>query len=245
MRSLYASKSLERGSVLDPPGPGSRSRRERLNKPPAFQFFPRDWLTSRAVTIMSPTQRGYYINLLAHAWLADVPGTLPNDPTVLWQLAGARRRADFERDGGFVLEQFRRNKSGKLIYSERMIQERQAQKRRNLEKSDAGRRGASARWNNKLDGSRIVLPLAENGSASAFAFASASANLKPKTPLPPVARPATGEEQFFDWGGQTVAVTMGRRRRLPNLSAYSGGRAADVVEFLGRRGFRARIVSVQ
>lgn len=60
-----------------------------------------------------------------------------------------------------------------------------------------------------------------------------------KTPLPPV----TGGQQIFEWCGQAISVDMGRKRRLPNLSAYEGGMARDVVEFLTRRGFPAQIVN--
>jgi hypothetical protein len=39
-----------------------------------------------------------------------------------------------------------------------------------------------------------------------------------------------------------IGVRMGRRRRLPNLTAYQGARAADVVSFLNRKGFLAEII---
>jgi hypothetical protein len=53
----------------------------------------------------------------------------------------------------------------------------------------------------------------------------------------------TGEEQRFVWCHETIAVEICRGMVFPSLSAYYGARAADVVEFLIRRGFAARIVS--
>src|SRR3990167_6131285 len=81
------------------------------NRPPAFQFYAKDWLSSKAVLMMSPLQRGYYINLLAHAWDNTPPGTLPNDPDKLWRMSGARSRRVFEKDSEIVLSQFPIRKS--------------------------------------------------------------------------------------------------------------------------------------
>lgn len=58
-----------------------------------------------------------------------------------------------------------------------------------------------------------------------------------KTPLPP----ASGGEETFRWGFEEIAVRMGRRHRLPNLSSYAGSQAKYVVDFLRRRGFEARV----
>jgi hypothetical protein len=69
-------------------------------------------------------------------------------------------------------------------------------------------------------------------------------NLKKEIKSPPYPPPG-GTEIFFEWARQTVAVRMGRKKRLPNLDAYHGGMASDVVAFLHRRGFEARIVTVQ
>lgn len=62
-----------------------------------------------------------------------------------------------------------------------------------------------------------------------------------RPPLPP-AGAGGSTEQLLSWCGETIGVQMGRHRRLPNLNAYTGGRAVDVVEFLKRKGFPARIV---
>jgi hypothetical protein len=46
------------------------------NKPPAFQFYAKDWRSSPNVQRMTRDQRGLYIDLLALAWDSDEPGTI-------------------------------------------------------------------------------------------------------------------------------------------------------------------------
>ena len=171
--------------------PGER----KLNKPPAFLFYVKDWLTSKAVIAMSPTQRGYYIQLLAHAWDSDRPGYLPNDPALLWKLAGARSRESFERESALVLAQF--PKAGRGVRANtRLVNERRSQMARSERLSRSGSAGAAAKWGSprgpitrpaagklqaegtsgisNLDGDAIVSPMAKNGSSSSAAFASSS-----------------------------------------------------------------------
>jgi len=52
------------------------------NKSPAFQFYPKDWLSDVRVRSMTPAQRGYYIDLLAYMWL-EPEAQLPNDDELL------------------------------------------------------------------------------------------------------------------------------------------------------------------
>lgn len=60
--------------------------------PPAFQFYPRDLLSSTAVALMTPEARGGYLFLLAHAWLQERPGHLPDDDAALAALSGLNGR---------------------------------------------------------------------------------------------------------------------------------------------------------
>lgn len=61
-----------------------------------------------------------------------------------------------------------------------------------------------------------------------------------RTPLPPAER---GEIQFLDWADARIEVQMGRKHRLPNLSAYHGAMAHVVADALTAKGFPARICS--
>jgi hypothetical protein len=48
-----------------------------MNKPPAFQFYVKDWRSSPTVRSMTREQRGDLIDTLATSWDQDEPGTLP------------------------------------------------------------------------------------------------------------------------------------------------------------------------
>lgn len=137
-----------------------------MNKPPAFLFYAKDFLTSKAVLSMTPAQIGHYILLLAHAWDSDNPGHLDNDPDVLWKLARARSRKAFDRVAPLVLQQFKSMADGSIA-NERLVLERRAQVRRSKEKSAA----AKARWVNKNQASALH----PQCLSSSFAFASAVA----------------------------------------------------------------------
>ncbi len=60
---------------------------EMARKRPAFQFYASDWLGSTKHAMMSPAQRGAYIDLLCHQW-NDPDCTIPDDDDVLAVLSG-------------------------------------------------------------------------------------------------------------------------------------------------------------
>lgn len=63
------------GCLERSPLPLSRSGK-KLPKPPAFQFYAKDWRSSPTVCRMSRAERGLYVDLLALAWDSDHPGTI-------------------------------------------------------------------------------------------------------------------------------------------------------------------------
>jgi len=91
--------------------------------------------------------------------------------------------------------------------------------------------------------SRLPLEKIANGKVQAADFQRSVRNQKiePTTPLPPA---DAGDDEFvFRFGHGQIAVRMGRRMRLPNLSAYQGTfYLQDVANFLTRKGFPARVV---
>ena len=66
-----------------------KKKKQPKNKPPAFQFFVKDWTASPTRQMMSLAAQGAYINLLAIAWDSDPIATIPNQPDKLWKLADA------------------------------------------------------------------------------------------------------------------------------------------------------------
>src|SRR5580698_5039001 len=63
-----------------------------MKKPPAFQFYPKDWLTSPTVNKMSLRDQGLFIRTLSASWLSDEPGTLPLPMGVAARLVGISLR---------------------------------------------------------------------------------------------------------------------------------------------------------
>ncbi len=57
-----------------------------MNRPPAFQFFVNDWLSSLKITMMTPAEEGAYIRLLSYAW-ADPDVSIPDDDETLAKLS--------------------------------------------------------------------------------------------------------------------------------------------------------------
>jgi uncharacterized protein YdaU (DUF1376 family) len=56
-----------------------------MNKPPAFQFYPQDYLSSARVAEMTLEEEGVYIRLLCYCWSS---GSIPADPQRCARLAG-------------------------------------------------------------------------------------------------------------------------------------------------------------
>lgn len=119
------------------------------NKPPAFQFYPADWLSSSHRILMSLAAQGAYINLLAFAWTSDPIATLPNEPTVLWKLAQATP-AEWDEIKDSVLDNF-------VVFDEdpsRLVNKRLRQVWLTLlehseTQSARGKKGAEGRWSAK------------------------------------------------------------------------------------------------
>lgn len=65
--------------------------------------------------------------------------------------------------------------------------------------------------------------------------------------IPPAAKTAAMGDmngaQLFSWGTELLAVTFGKRKRLPSLARLFASPAQDVADFLTVKGFAARIVT--
>ena len=125
----------------------------KSSKSPAFQFYPRDFLSSRKVDRMSMTERGIYVTLLSHCW---IDRGLPTD---LSELAAACRMklAQFERiwSKGALHHCFELR--GDRFVNPRLERERQAQ----ADYSRKQREKAEKRWVVNA----VALPRTESGNA--------------------------------------------------------------------------------
>lgn len=140
-------------------------------KPPAFQFYPKDFLSSDAVSLMTTEQIGAYMLLLCHSWLR--PEGLPADTESLARLARVPAARFTSKVWPGISRSFTANEHG-LLCNPRMERGRHEQETYRAERSQSGKRGAASRWADKNDGSGndsdIAQPIAKNGSSSATAL---------------------------------------------------------------------------
>ena len=119
------------------------------DKPPAFQFYARDWLADARVQMMTLAQRGAYIHLLAFAWAED---GLPDDPDALARLLGVTRE-HFDAELWPALEPCWQRR-GRKLRNPRLEEVRSDLETYRQSRSEAGRRGAEARWQSKATAKR-------------------------------------------------------------------------------------------
>lgn len=155
-----------------------------MAKSPAFQFYPKDWFTSKKVMRMTPEQRGGYINLLAHEWLED-DCSLPDDDNELAFLSGLNSR--WPECSKIIRKCF--EKRGDKLYNLRLLEEVRKQESFRKQCSDAGKKSAEVRKNKELSkvGSTDVQGGC-NSSSSVCSLQSSSlssiTSSKKKKPLP-------------------------------------------------------------
>jgi uncharacterized protein YdaU (DUF1376 family) len=128
-------------------------------RPPAFQFYPKDFLSDGVVSRMSATATGCYIRLLCHCWLE---GGMPNDLKEIKKLA----RYDGSRWGSvwrqcreaFVLH------AGTTWVQPRLEEERAKQAEFRAKKQKAGLAGGKQKASNAL-ANQLAKPTSSSSSS--------------------------------------------------------------------------------
>jgi uncharacterized protein YdaU (DUF1376 family) len=139
---------------------------------PAFQFYPKDFLSDPRVTLLPPEAIGAYVLLLCYCWSEQ---KLANDIETLRTLSRCDRRK-WARIAPMVLPLFECD--GTSYRHKRLDEERAKQEAFREGQSRHGVAGARARWRH---GDPIATPMPKYASSSASAFVQES------TPLPPCA----------------------------------------------------------
>ena len=128
------------------------------NKSPAFQVYPKDWLTDDKVLAMTPAEEGGYWRLLCIAWINN--GTLPDDDNQLASLS--RLGKQWYKGSGDKIRKCFFRKHAKLR-QKRIEKEREKQRLNRKQKSLAGRKSAEKRSQQKNERSTPVeIPLQRN-----------------------------------------------------------------------------------
>lgn len=176
-----------------------------MPKPPAFQFYTRDWLSSSAVRTMGLAARGAYIDLLAIQWQ---DGFIPDDDQEIARMLGCTpRQWNTVRDR--VLARFERRPLSDTIVTtiehdhdtfvnKRLHDQRAATTRQRLKSVKGGRVSAEKR--------KITLtPNSNQGSQLGVNTASATAITPAEDPPP---SPPEGADKSSDI---TSRETLARR----------------------------------
>lgn len=162
-------------------------------KPPAFQFYPKDYLGSQRVAVLSLEEEGAYCRAMFYCWLH---GSLPNDAVKVARLIGKNCTVEIAQS---VMQFFRKKskKSDEIIH-ERLEKERVKQKEFSSIRSKAGMAGALSRW--QTDGKRhsfaMANAMAKNGFASASSSSSSEENKIKKIAVENFLKDQAWQEQF-------------------------------------------------
>ncbi len=116
------------------------------NKPPAFQFYPQDYLASSRVAEMTLEEEGAYIRLLCYCWSI---GSIPSDPERCAKLAG--KGCTIETATNVQRAFNERSTDGQRLLHDRLEKERENQKRRREFASKAGKKSAEKRSANAIN----------------------------------------------------------------------------------------------
>lgn len=110
---------------------------KKAPKSPAFQFYPKDWLSDENVVCMTMEERGIYISLMAHCWLE---GTIPADPKRVKKLLKLDEKVSLSTLK-IVLDCFEETPTNKnRLFQKRLLTEHEKQKKWRKKCSAGGRK---------------------------------------------------------------------------------------------------------
>ena len=140
-----------------------------MNRAPAFQFYPADYLADARVQAMSIEGEGCYSRLMAYCWRE---GSLPNDRAALARLCKGYDGPGLDE----AISCFSKSKNKNKLRHKRLSIELRKQKKHRKALRIAGIRGAAGRW--PAHGQAMSGPLATDGSSSSSS-SSSSENKNP------------------------------------------------------------------
>lgn len=192
-----------------------------MSKPPAFQFYPRDWLSDASVRLMGPAGKGLYIDLLSIQWLE---GSIPSDMDEIALLVGYSIDTIWPK----VESRFKGRRDGR-VYNRRMDMQRKEYEEIREKKVKAGVESARIRAEQaakvRNDSTRVGDVLQQNGNPSS-STASASSTATATT--------TSTDSVRLDDVDSIVAIVNDHRESI-GMTALRGGNES------GRRYIRARI----
>ncbi len=161
------------------------SRRAKRPKSPAYQWYPKDYMTDPDVIAMTLAQEGAYRRLLDVCWLEN---GLPTDPSILWRLAKADSEQVFTHELWPVVYRKFHEKDGRLHHG-RLDVERSKQRKN----SRVRKLAAKARWD-KMQLHVDANAMQRGCLSSSIALATPVGTKRPPNPPPSGGRRLTAGE---------------------------------------------------
>ncbi|MDR4470394.1 MAG: YdaU family protein [Nitrospira sp.] len=201
-----------------------------MNRPPAYQFYPKDWLDFR-VQRMSLAAQGAYMKLLCFMWKdsQDQCSIIDDDraiataigvPYDMWK----ELRAEIQFPGDPIL--IEEGEERRILRSARLQREAEKQRNHSIKQAERGKRGAQKRWQKEHSQGHssghdpaIAGGMTENGSSSSSSLKELNKedvlaqkpekSLSPAKPSPkkqpiPISLPEgfTISDDLWEWGSK-------------------------------------------
>jgi hypothetical protein len=178
-------------------------------KPPAFQFYPKQWLGDDQVMLMDWDARGMHMHLICISWQQDQPGTIPNDEALIRRWLKDPSQKVWKRVWPQIQPAWRKwGKGGDFLYSRGVLREYKKFK----EFSRRQRANARQLWNyRRSHGNAVAMPPHNSGIAragNALQSSSSSAEVIPLTPQ-------AGDVCFYCKATATAAGGLGKDPQAP------------------------------
>ncbi len=135
--------------------------------PPAFQFYPRQWLGDDKVMLMDWDAKAMHFHLICIAWQREQPCTIPNDEATIRKWVLQPTDEVWKRVWPQIKEAWQKGRGG-LLVQRGLLAVYQKLMAHKEERSSTGKRGAESRWlsHGSAIGAAMKEPLAKNGSSS-------------------------------------------------------------------------------
>lgn len=187
------------------------------DKSPAYQWYPKDVLSSKRVTLMTLAEEGAYRRALDMCWLSQ---TLPAEPRALARIIGKNCTVRVAE----VVKQMFVEANGELRH-ERLDEERAKQRKWSEKSSEGGQKSAKTRKSNKQEvnnpinqNATTLQPPLQNGINQkatlqfASSFASSSTNNQQQQSHVVFAEKLFTKECEFD--KETIELQLNPKRRI-------------------------------
>jgi len=143
-----------------------------MTNAPAFQFYPRDWIASQRIQLMSMEEEGAYIRLLCHCWLH---GSIPADEQQAIKLLG---KGGYNLAITTVLTMFQPGPEPGTLVHDRLEAERRKQANWRAKSVAGGQKSAEQRWHKPSDNQQLDKGCLPNGDNQTVTLQSAVCSLQ-------------------------------------------------------------------